>query len=552
MYVALLANRYLTSRIIPWIAVAAVALCVALVVIVVSVMSGFLDMLRTSGKTMMGDVVIRFPISGIPHYEDLLEDLEALPEVAAATPTIDTFGLIEMPYGTGDGNNMVETVQVWGIDPESFNRVSEYEDILWWRTPSMEDAESLPSDDLRLDPGRDRTEAAMSLKDPATGAPGIVLGMHISVFNERRADGTYGFQAGDTNYWMPGKQVELTLVPIKGGRLSIEPESRAFSIVNEFQSGVFEIDKNRVLISLQDAQEMLRLGSGTLYDQTGKLDPETGMPLVLGESPARAIAIYVRANEGFTPDQLRIAASEAYDRFWSDNVDREDRTVKPPSPFRVSVMTWEQQLASIIAPVQKERELMRILFSIVYIVCAGLVLSIFWSIVYEKTRDIGILRAIGASRPGILGIFLIYGLVIGLLGSIVGVGLGWLVVTNINAIHDALGEPAPIWLTITTFTVAAVLVVFSIHAAIKGSILRWLLGVIGFLIIGVVGVGLALHQGFLLWDPSVYYFNEVPSKMDWFTAFLTMGGAVLFSVIGAAIPAARAADTDPVKALRYE
>ena len=138
--------------------------------------------------------------------------------------------------------------------------------------------------DRRLDPGRDRTEAAMSLKDPATGAPGIVLGMHISVFNERRADGTYGFQAGDTNYWMPGKQVELTLVPIKGGRLSIEPESRAFSIVNEFQSGVFEIDKNRVLISLQDAQEMLRLGSGTLYDQTGKLDPETGMPLVLGES----------------------------------------------------------------------------------------------------------------------------------------------------------------------------------------------------------------------------------------------------------------------------
>ena len=63
---------------------------------------------------------------------------------------------------------------------------------------------------------------------------------------------------------------------------------------------------------------------------------------------------------------------------------------------------------------------------------------------------------------------------------------------------------------------------------------------------------MALHQGFLLWDPSVYYFNEVPSQMDWFTALLTMGGAILFSVIGAAIPAARAADTDPVKALRYE
>ena len=552
MYVALLANRYLTSRIIPWIAVAAVALCVALVVIVVSVMSGFLDMLRTSGKTMMGDVVIRYPISGIPYYEDLLDDLEALPEVAAATPTIDTFGLIEMPYGTGDGNNLVEQVQVWGIDPQSFNRVSEYEDILWWRTPSAKEAESLPADDLRLDPSRDRTEAAMLMKDPGTGEPGIVLGMHISVFNERRGDGTYGFQGGNPNYWMPGKQVELTLVPIKGGKISIEPESRAFSIVNEFQSGVFEIDDKRVLISLKQAQQMLRLGSGTLYDQNGKLDPETGMPLVIGKSPARATAIFLRANESYTPDQVRIAASKAYDQFWTESTARKERTVDPPSPFVVSVMTWEQQLASIIAPVQKERELMRILFSIVYIVCAGLVLSIFWAIVYEKTRDIGILRAIGASRPGILGIFLIYGLVIGLLGSMVGVGLGWLVVTNINAIHDALGEPAPMWMTISAFSLAALLFGFSIHAAVKGSILRWLLGLIGFMIIGVVGAGLAVHQGFLLWDPSVYYFNEVPSKMDWFTALLTMGGAVLFSVIGAAIPAARAADTDPVKALRYE
>ena len=57
MYAPLLANRYLTSRIIPMIAATAVALCVALVIIVVSVMTGFLDMVRTSGKTLIGDVV---------------------------------------------------------------------------------------------------------------------------------------------------------------------------------------------------------------------------------------------------------------------------------------------------------------------------------------------------------------------------------------------------------------------------------------------------------------------------------------------------------------
>jgi ABC-type lipoprotein release transport system permease subunit len=142
--------------------------------------------------------------------------------------------------------------------------------------------------------------------------------------------------------------------------------------------------------------------------------------------------------------------------------------------------------------------------------------------------------------------------VIGLLGSLIGALLGWLVVSNINGIHHALGQPAPIWLTISTFAAALTLLVLGIVSAIRGSILKWLLGVIGFLLLGSIGTGLVLHEGFLVWDPSVYYFNEIPSGTDWFTALLTMAGAVLFSVIGAAIPAARAADTDPITALRYE
>ena len=81
MYAPLLANRYLTSRIIPFIAVAAVALCVALVIVVVSVMSGFLEMVRSSGKTLTGDVVVSRPITGIPYYEELLKEIEALPRL---------------------------------------------------------------------------------------------------------------------------------------------------------------------------------------------------------------------------------------------------------------------------------------------------------------------------------------------------------------------------------------------------------------------------------------------------------------------------------------
>ena len=548
MYAALLANRYLTSRIIPLIAVAAVALCVALVIIVVSVMTGFLDMLKTSGRTMMGDVVISYPISGIPWYEELIADLEARPEVAAASPSINTFGLLEMPYGTEDGN-LIETVQVWGIEPESFNRVSDFENILWWQMPDEDEAKELLADDPRLEPARDRLKDGLAMRDQQTAQPGIIFGMHVSKFNERRTDGSYGFRP---NFWMPGNNVELTLVPVKGGRLSLEPESRRFAVVNEFQSGVFTIDKQRVLISLEEAQEMLRLNSGVLYARNGELDPETGLPKVVGASPARATQILVRAVEEVTPEALQIVVNDVYATFWDRCAANTAMLRKPPTPGMTSIMTWKEQLRDVIAPVEKERELMRILFSIVYIVCAGLVLSIFWAIVHEKTRDIGILRAVGASRPGILGIFLVYGLVIGLLGAVVGAGLGALVVNNINTIHNALGEPAPVWATFTAFAAAAAMFGGAVLFGNQGSILKSLLGVIGGLLLTAVGTGLLLHKGVLVWDPSVYYFNEIPNNTDWFTALLTMAGAVLFSVVGAAVPAARAADTDPIKALRYE
>ncbi len=86
VYTQLLVRRYLSTRIIPLIAVAAVGLCVALVVIVVSVMSGFLDNLRSSGRTLMGDVVISYPVQGIPYYKEFIAQVEKLPGAVAATP----------------------------------------------------------------------------------------------------------------------------------------------------------------------------------------------------------------------------------------------------------------------------------------------------------------------------------------------------------------------------------------------------------------------------------------------------------------------------------
>src|SRR5690348_8621430 len=137
LYHALLTNRYLTSRVIPLIAVAAVALCVALVIVVVSVMTGFLNMVRDSGRKLMGDVVISCPVNGIPYYDKLIERLDHLPRAIAATPVVESWGLLKMPYPDGP-QKQTETVQIWGIEPVSFAKVTGYGDSLFWKTLTPE------------------------------------------------------------------------------------------------------------------------------------------------------------------------------------------------------------------------------------------------------------------------------------------------------------------------------------------------------------------------------------------------------------------------------
>ena len=110
--------------------------------------------------------------------------------------------------------------------------------------------------------------------------------------------------------------------------------------------------------------------------------------------------------EGVDAEHLRDITMTIYDSFTANMPD--ETYILPPTRRTdpgLTINTWEQQQSKFTGPVEKERELMRTLFSIVYFVVAALILSIFWSIVFEKTRDIGILRSIGASRAGIVWIF---------------------------------------------------------------------------------------------------------------------------------------------------
>jgi hypothetical protein len=311
----------------------------------------------------------------------LIERIETLPEAAAATPVVDSWGLLKMPYPDGP-NKETETVQVWGIEPESFARVTGYGDTLYWRPHTPEELAEMREDDPRRllnerRPGEDVAAAeqllaaGLTLRDGRSGLPGIVLGLHVSVGNERQSDGSIR-PMGAGHWWMPLHDVTLTMLPTKGGGL-VEPESEIFRVVNEFFSGVFLIDDRRVMIPLEIAQRRLHLDAEDILDDE-TLDPQTRLPVVIGTDPPRATLVLVRAADGVTPKQLLGPVRRAYDEFRNEIMADETALVKAPlRTLGLTIKTWEQQQAQFIDPIEKERELMRTLFSLVYLVCAGLV-----------------------------------------------------------------------------------------------------------------------------------------------------------------------------------
>ena len=601
MYQSKLTIRYLTSRFIPLIAVAAVALCVALVIVVVSVMTGFLNMVQSSGRTLMGDVVVTYGLSGVPHYERLMDTLISHESVAAVTPIVDGWGLLRMPYPDRDAKQS-ETVQVWGIDPHSFPEVTQFAESLQWKTVSEnqrdwilidaiqehehdvltqlneEDREfviehvnnaartlnfepvglydtirnKLPEEDwayiLALDSRltQDGDVLAQGLSLERNGKPAIVSGLHVSEGNERQEDGSYQVIRNDY-WWLPRYSGTLTMLPVDAQGGIIEPESIVMPFANEFMSGVYIIDDTRIFVPLHVAQQLLHLDEAEIVDED---DPTE----VVGVDPARVTSVLVRGEEGVDTNELRANVQSSYLKFY-DEMPIGTFVMPPPlgDPGLV-IQTWEDQQRSFTGPVEKERELMRTLFSIIYLVVAALILSIFWSIVFEKTKDIGILRSIGASRISVVWVFLQFALVIGVAGATLGTLLGWLITTNINAIHEALGNP-PISIAIVAIILGCLTIAWMIKRSRTGDFLPIVLGTLGtilFACIALVVFDIRAMGGLVIWDASVYYFSHIPNDVDWNAAIVTSIGAVVFCLIGAAIPSAKAADIDPVKALRHE
>lgn len=542
MYQALLTRRYLTSKLMPLLAMAAVLLSVATILITWSVMGGFLNALLSSGRTLIGDAFIAWPNVGFAYYEELAEDLEAHPRIEAAAPVIETYGMVRLP------DDRVELIQVTGVEVDSYSAVTGFADTLWWKPldkPTRKDKE-------RRDPRLQESNRpvlsefveqgrSMTRPDPDTGVPlpAGILGVEVTGLNYRTSGGIYipingqralpsgGIESLDL--FMPRNgSVGLTLLSLDSTGKPTDPVSRVLPIANEFQSGIYEVDSKTLIAPLDLIQRMLRMEEARrvegdapadpwgyeVDEQTGELRPVA--PKATAADPARVTTVLIRGVPGTTPDEVAAIADSIYEQFAARHAG------EVPDAFSIQISTWEDRNRTMIAAVKKETALVLVIFGIICFTTVFLVLAIFWSMISEKTRDIGILRALGASTPGVAWLWLRYGAAIGVVGAVLGLITGWLIVHNINDIHDWLGEVLGPWLS---------------------DQLTMISGWFG---------GSPVQINLVIWDPRVYYFVEIPKQVELSKAIIVFVAGVLTCVLGALIPAVRSARMDPVKSLRFE
>ena len=515
VYQAILTRRYLVGKVIPLLAMFSVALCTAMVIIVLSVMGGFLRMVRDSQKKLLGDVAINAPLTGFGHYEEIADEIASLPDTLAVTPVVEAFGLLKLP------DDQVDGIQILGIEPASFDAVTGWAGTMFWRPVSDAEARELDIGDYRhprnddLPISRETREALLTkmleegrslshtetLPDGSTRtSPAAVVGIEISPYNHRQRMNTY--TVSYTDMWLPLNEVTISVIPISEGGSVLDAESRRLHVANEFTAGRYDADSNFVFVPFDLLQKMLKLHPKMRITDRPQLDSD-GMPVhdefgnpVMQTEPVsgRATRMLIKGKPGVEPAALRDAVKSIYARYRQQFPD----DLPPMSDNRV--LTWNEQIREFIAQVEKETALVTTLFSIISLVSVFLVLAIFWTIVQQKTRDVGILRAVGASRPGIAWLFLRYAAILGVVGALIGGAIAWLIVTNINPIHEFIGA----------------------------------------------------KTGTYIWDPKAYYFNTLPNTIDPIQACVIMGSGVVFAVIGGLIPALRAAFIDPVKALRFE
>ncbi len=470
MYKWLLCWKYLRSRYIALASILSVMLGVATMIVVNAVMAGFSTTMRERLHGTLSDVVVEsFSIDGFWNDDEVMAIVQetAGEHIVAMAPTYQMFGLLQVPVGR---ELLTREVQIIGIRPEQRAKVGDFEQYLFHQKRGEEERPAAPTlavpEHLRArsapgallaetpedDPFRQTLEADAQFAVPDYG---IILGFALGTMHRP--------ETNDDIYLAPEGTKAILTFPTAGN----PPKGMQgdFTVISYFKSGMSEYDSTQVFVPLERLQELRGQGDG--------------------KGRGAVNQIQIKAKPGTDLDALAQTINIALAR-------------KEPGRFLVS--TWEQKQGPLLAAVATEQNILNLLLFFIIAVAGFGILGIFSMIVVEKTRDIGILKALGASDAGVRGIFLAYGLTLGLVGSGVGMAGGLAFVQNINTIEDKLSE-------------------------------------------------LSGHEVF---DDAIYYFPEIPTLIEPWTVAWIVGGALFIAVAASVWPAQRAARMNPVRALRFE
>jgi len=502
MYKLLLCTRYLRTRYIALASIISVMLGVATMIVVNSVMAGFGTEMKDRIRGILSHIVVEANnLDGVPDFDAHREKIQQVAGeyIAGMTPTVEIYGMLSIQFA---GQWITRPVTLIGIDPGSKSEVGPLVDYLMSYQDEKEDGKIVqPAERPRtVPPGWDLSDTAakyrhdwserqawflnqlkqereqhQGLNGPETEqdpfAPGAVVEpVHAVPTGELLpgrlyvGHGLISYQDAETGRPVmmarPGDDVKISTVT--AGRPP-EPAHFNATIVDVFKSGMSEYDSSLIFCNLDYLQQV-----------RGMIDPATG-------------------SRSFTSIQIKLKdyrhAQEVVERL---------KAAFPPGLY--SVRTWEQKQGPLLAAVDVESSILNVLLFLIIAVAGFGILAIFFMIVVEKTRDIGILKALGASSRGVLTIFLSYGLSLGMVGSGVGAVAGLLFVHYINEIE---------------------------------AVISWLTG----------------HKVF---DDRIYYFQSIPTHIDPFMVVWVSLGAMLIAVMASILPARRAAALHPVEALRYE
>jgi len=234
------------------------------------------------------------------------------------------------------------------------------------------------------------------------------------------------------------------------------PRMKPFLIVGIFESGFYEYDASLAYVSLKSGQDFLNMG-----------DAVTGIEMRVEDIyRADRIAKAVESRLGFP--------------YWGRH--------------------WMEMNKNLFSALRLEKRVMFIILSLIVLVAAFNIISALIMIVMEKNKDIAILKTMGATRAGIMKIFIYQGLVVGAIGTFFGCIAGLAVALNLEALS------------------------------------RFVENLFGFKIL----------------PGDVYYLSELPSQVNYGDVGIIILGTLLISFLSTIYPSWRASRLDPVEALRYE